>query len=85
MKEKELVLLLGKNNYLVEVGNRTFHTESGTIDLSQLKNKKYGDSIKTHSGVEFTLVKPNLIDILTKKARRLPQIVNPKETSLILA
>jgi len=85
MKEKELVMLLGVKNYLVEVGHRTFHTEYGTIDLSKLKKKKYGEKIKTHSGQEFTAVKPNLVDILMKKVKRFPQVVTPKDAALILA
>ncbi len=85
LKENQLIMLLGPKNYLVEVGHKTFHSEHGTIDLSELKKKKYGDKIKTHSGHEFIIVKPSLIDILFKKAKRLPQIVTPKDASLILA
>jgi len=85
MKEKELVVLLGPKKYLVEVGSRTLHTEYGMIDLSKLKRKKYGDILKTHTGQEFIVVKPNLVDILSKKARRIPQVVLPRDAALILA
>lgn len=85
MKEKELALLLGKNDYLVEVEDRRLHTQDGVIDLSELKKKKYMNRIKSSSGQEFTIVKPTLTDILSKKAKRLPQIVMPKDASLILA
>lgn len=85
MKEKELVLLLGPGTYLVKVGERKLNTEHGTIDLFELEEKKFGDKIKTHTGKEFMIVKPNVIDILMRRARRLPQIVTPKDASMILA
>jgi len=85
MKEKELVLLLGPGTYLVQVGERKLNTEHGTIDLLELEKKKFGDRIKTHTGKEFTIIKPNVIDVLVRRAKRLPQIVTPKDVSLILA
>jgi tRNA (adenine57-N1/adenine58-N1)-methyltransferase len=85
MKKNELVMLLGRKNYLVKVGNEKFHTEFGIIDLSELLKKKFGGKIKSHSGKEFMIVKPTLTDVLMKKAKRLPQIVTPHDASLILA
>jgi tRNA (adenine57-N1/adenine58-N1)-methyltransferase len=85
MKEKELVLLVGPGTYLVQVGERKLNTEHGTIDLFELEKKKFGDRIKTHTGKEFMIIKPNVIDILMRKAKRLPQIVTPKDVSMILA
>lgn len=85
MKENELVLLLGPESYLVKAERKKLNTDKGTIDLSELKNKNYGDRIKSHTGTEFTIVKPNLIDILTKIAKRSPQVVTPKDASLILS
>ena len=85
MKEKELVLLIGPGTYLVQVGERKLNTEHGSIDLFELGKKKFGNKIKTHTGKEFMIIKPNLIDILMRKARRLPQIVTPKDASMILA
>lgn len=78
-------MLLGRKNYLVKVSDEKFHTEFGIIDLSKLLKKNFGDKIKSHSGEEFVIVKPTLIDILMKKAKRLPQIVTPDDASLILA
>lgn len=85
MKEDELVLLLGKRTYLVKVKHEKLNTEYGMIDLSKLLKKKYGDRIRTHLGEDFVIVKPSLLDILSKKAKRLPQIIMPKDASLILA
>ncbi|MEM5790883.1 MAG: tRNA (adenine-N1)-methyltransferase [Candidatus Aenigmatarchaeota archaeon] len=86
MREKELVLLISKeSSYLVEVSSRKINTKDGIFDLGLLKEKNFGDRIKTHLGKEFTIAKPNIIDILEKKIKRLPQIVMPKDAALIFA
>ncbi len=85
MKKNELVLLLGKKNFLVHVDERKLHTEFGVINLSELLKKKFGDKIKSHTNEIFTIVKPTIIDILMKKAKRLPQIITPDDASLILS
>jgi len=86
LKSGELVLLLAKDeSYLVEVSDKILHTQSGMIDLKKLKSKKHGDKIKTHTKKEFSIIKPNLKDILSKKTKRLPQIMMPKDIALILA
>lgn len=84
MKKKELVLLLGKKNFLVKVGKGEVHTEFGVIDTSKMR-KKFGTRVKSHTGEEFVVVEPTLLDLLEKGAKRLPQIVTPKDASLILA
>ena len=85
MKKNELILLLGKRNFLTRVNENKLHTEFGIIDLSKLMKMKIGGIIKSHTGEEFTIAKPTIIDILTKKAKRLPQIVMPEDAALILA
>ncbi len=83
--KNELVLLLGKRNFLVRLSEKKLHTEFGVIDLSKLSKKKFGDKIKSNTGEEFIIVKPTLTDIFKKKAKRLPQIVMPDDTTLILS
>lgn len=86
MKKGELVLLLSKNEtYLTEVSDKVLHTQSGVIRVKDLKKKKFGDEMKTHIGKKFRIVRPNLSDILSKKMKRLPQIMMPKDVGLILA
>jgi tRNA (adenine57-N1/adenine58-N1)-methyltransferase len=86
LKEGELVLLLSKeSSYLTEVKKSKLHTQDGIFDLNELKRKKFGEKIKTHLKKEFSIVKPNIADILEKKAKRLPQIIMPKDIGLILA
>ncbi len=78
------VLLLGRKSYLVKVGERKFHCEFGTVDLSSLVGAEYGTRVRTHLGEEFVAVRPWFPD-LVKKFRRAPQVVLPKDASLILA
>ena len=86
MKEGELVLLISKDDsYLTEVSDRVLNIQSGKIDLKQLRKKKFGENIKTHTGKQFFIVKPNIKDIFERKAKRLPQIIMPKDAALILA
>ena len=75
--------MLGKNKtYLIEPRGK-FSTKFGTYDFS--KNKpKVGKRIKI--GKEpFTIVEPNINDFLFRSAKRLPQIVLPKDVSMIIA
>jgi len=78
--EKNYILLLGrKKNYIIKP--ILFSCEFGTIDLRKLIGKNFGIKIKI--GKEsFTVVKPNIIDFL-RKAKRGPQIILPKDASLI--
>jgi len=86
MKNGEFVLLLSKEkSYLAEVGKGKLNLQEGMIDLKSLIKKKFGDVIKTHIGKKFTLVEPNLNDLLKKKMKRLPQIIMTKDAALILA
>ncbi|MCD6403525.1 MAG: tRNA (adenine-N1)-methyltransferase [Candidatus Aenigmarchaeota archaeon] len=86
VNEKDFVLLLAENEkYLVKVGNKKLNTNSGYINLKNLVGKKYGEKVTTHIGKKFVIVEPCLIDFMKKKLKRIPQIVSPKDASLILA
>ena len=85
MKLGQLVLLVSKeSSYLVEVRKGKLNTQDGIFDLSKLLKKNYGGWVRTHLGKKFEIVKPNLVDILEKKAKRLPQIIMSKDVGLIL-
>jgi tRNA (adenine57-N1/adenine58-N1)-methyltransferase len=86
MKKKDIVLLLSKDkSYLVEPGKESISTSDGIFNTSELWKKQFGDTIKTHIGKEFIIVKPYLKDVLEKKVRRGAQVVLPKDVALILA
>lgn len=86
MKVGELVMLFSKGgSHVVEVGKNKLHTKDGVVDLVKLRSKKFGDEIKTHLGKKFIIMKPSIIDVLNKKAKRLPQIITAKDIGLILS
>jgi tRNA (adenine57-N1/adenine58-N1)-methyltransferase len=86
IKVNELVFLLSKDeSYLVKAEKRNFNTKSGIIKLQGIIGKKFGEKIKTHLGKEFTIVKPNIGDILEMGIKRLPQIITLKDLGIILA
>jgi tRNA (adenine57-N1/adenine58-N1)-methyltransferase len=78
-------LLLGKKKYVVNLDGDKYNTQFGQIDLNELKKKKIGERIKTHTGQEFVVTEPSFLDLLEKKAKRLPQIVMPQDAAMILA
>ena len=82
IKRGELLLLLGKEkSYLVECKGK-FTNSEGSLDLEKLIGKKFGTKIKI-GNEKFTVVEPTTIDILFKKAKRGPQIAQPKDLSLV--
>ena len=86
MKVGEKVLLLGKDSrYVVEAGKGKFQTREGIVDLEKLKQKRFGQEIKTHLGKKLVAVQPTVIDLLERSAKRLPQIIMPKDAALILS
>lgn len=86
MKAGHLALLIsGDVSYLVSVSKQNFNTKYGLIKISELAKKNFGDKVKTSTGYEFTVAKPNLLDILHHKVKRTAQVILPKDVSLILA
>ncbi len=83
VKRNKWIVLVGKKIFVVKAKGE-FHSEFGKINLENLINKPFGTKIKTHLGEEFTVVKPNILDLM-KKARRGPQVILPKDAALILA
>lgn len=83
---QELLLLVSDNStYLVRVGEGKINTSEGWIDTNKLKNKDYGDKIKSGTGKIFTIVKPNIMDILKKRVKRTAQVMLPKDIASIIA
>ena len=80
ISKEKMILLLGKEkNYVVKP--ILFSCEYGTFDLRKLVGKNFGTKIKIGKE-EFTVVKPNIIDLL-RKAKRGPQVILPKDSALI--
>ncbi|NJE43386.1 tRNA (adenine-N1)-methyltransferase [Thermococcus sp. GR6] len=86
IREGDRVLLIDRRGkrYLVTVSNREFHTDLGIINLGELLDKSYGDTLTSHKGEEFKILKPDINDIIAKMKRG-PQIVHPKDAGIIIA
>jgi tRNA (adenine57-N1/adenine58-N1)-methyltransferase catalytic subunit len=74
-------LLLSKNkSFLIKDLTKDYHTQFGFIKKEDLKKSK----VKTNKGIEFSIIKPQFID-LYKKIKRAPQIIPRKDIGLIIA
>jgi tRNA (adenine57-N1/adenine58-N1)-methyltransferase len=86
MKEGERVVLIDERGkkYLVKLGRRELHTDSGVVDLEEVIGKNPGDRVKSHIGKEFIILAPSMADYL-QKLKRVPQIMLPKDAAQIVA
>jgi tRNA (adenine57-N1/adenine58-N1)-methyltransferase len=81
----DLVLLMHeKKSFLLRVSERDFHSHFGVVNLSELIGREYGMRVLSHSGQEFTVLKPKFTDFI-KKMRKMPQVVQPKDAAQIIA
>ncbi|MCK5333692.1 MAG: methyltransferase domain-containing protein, partial [Candidatus Aenigmarchaeota archaeon] len=85
LKLGELVLLFGKMSFLIKIEERTLSNQFGQIDMRELLEKKFGDTIKTHKGEEFHILKPGILDFLRFGAKRGPQVITPKDFATIIS
>ncbi|MFN3567287.1 MAG: tRNA (adenine-N1)-methyltransferase [Caldimicrobium sp.] len=84
LKENDYVLLLSsEKKYLLSIKDGLFHTHKGVINLSEIKNKTYGDMIHSSTGEPFYILKPTLYDFIMK-LKRITQIIYPKDLGYIL-
>ncbi len=85
MEKGSNVLLIDRRGkkYLVTVEEREFHTDLGIVNLSELLEKEYGETITSHKGEEFRILRPSIRDYI-EKMKRGPQIVHPKDAGIII-
>ena len=82
--EPPVVLLRGKHSFLVDRFEGVLHTHHGIIRLEELKNKKYGDEIKTHLGVSYRILPFKPADFF-KHFKRGATPIMPKDIGAIIA
>lgn len=86
MKNGELVLLLSEDaSHMVQVSNDKINTADGWVDLSELRKKDFGESVKTSTGKVFKVIRPSVLDILRKRMKRSAQVMLPKDIASIIA
>ena len=85
MEKGSKVLLIDRRGkrYLVTVEEREFHTDLGILNLGELLEKNYGETIVSHKGEEFRILRPSIRDYI-EKMKRGPQIVHPKDAGIII-
>ena len=87
IKQGDYVLLYldKRRRYLVKVDSKKeFHTHKGIIRLGDLEGKNYGDSIKTHLGINFRILKPLPLDFV-RNFRRGTQVIYPKDAAITVS
>ena len=86
IKEGEKILLVdprGKR-HLITVKKEEFHTDLGKVNLEEIIGKNFGDTIESHKGYKFKILKPKIVDFIDKMKRG-PQIIHPKDAAQIVA
>ena len=68
---------------LKAIGKKEFHTHKGLIKLAEVVGKSYGEKVKTSLDFDFWILKPTTYDFIMS-AKRLTQIVYPKDAGIIL-
>ncbi len=79
-----VILKSGRNLYLVRDFRGELHTHKGIINLEELKSKNFGDSIRTHLGVEFKILPFKASDFF-KLFKKKATPVMPKDIGVIIA
>ncbi|MBP7087926.1 MAG: tRNA (adenine-N1)-methyltransferase [Candidatus Omnitrophica bacterium] len=70
-------------NFLLKVGEKTFHTNKGFLKIADIIGKEFGEKIETNLGASFYLLKPYLYEMIMKTKRK-TQILYPKDIGMIL-
>ncbi|WP_457591484.1 tRNA (adenine-N1)-methyltransferase [Geoglobus sp.] len=79
-----VVLKSGRNHYLISEFSGELHTHKGIIRLEDLRDKKFGDSVTSHLGVEFKILPFKASDFF-RLFRKKATPVMPKDIGMIIA
>lgn len=86
LKPGDMVLLYHSERakYLLVLTEKgSFSTHRGTIDYTEILKRDYGDTVETHLGERYHLLKPTSAD-LQKRVKRTTTIIYPKDAALML-
>ncbi len=85
IKEGDTVWLKDKKNsfFLKLKKGEIFGTHKGNIPHDQIIGKNFGDTVETHKGHSFVILKPTLFDIIMYGIKRKTQIIYPKDSAYI--
>lgn len=79
-----LLYLDSKRTYLVRVQrNKRFHTHKGFLNMNEILDKRFGDSIISSTGERFFLLRPEVRDYARKSTRR-TQVMYQKDMAQVV-
>lgn len=84
-REGELVLLVNAKGkrYMRRVElDKQVHTHDGWIDMQTIADAEFGETVKTHMGKPYRLIRPTIYE-LVKGVKRQTQIIYPKDIGYI--
>lgn len=74
----------GKIKDYFAISGDKLHTDLGVINLDELREKSFGDTIRSHLGAEFTIRKPKAPDLF-RYAKRTGAPMMPKDIGIIIS
>jgi len=85
LKEGDTVQLIdGKNRFFIKLKKgEIFGTHKGNIKHDDIIGKNFGDTIETHLGHKFKILKATLYEIIMFGIKRKTQIIYPKDSAFI--
>ena len=85
IKEGDTVELTdNKNVFFIKLkSGEVFATHKGNIKHDDIIGKEYGETIETHKGKKFVILKPTLYEIIMHGIKRKTQIIYPKDSAYI--
>ncbi|ABL77876.1 tRNA (adenine-N1)-methyltransferase [Thermofilum pendens] len=73
-----------KHRYTVKVEEgRVYHTTHGSVNLTEVVGKRYGETVRTNIGEDLVVSRANLLDRLGS-LRRFTQVIYPKDAAYIV-
>ncbi len=85
IKDGDTVHLKGKKSsfFVVVENGKEFSTHLGSIKIDEIIGKNWGETVYTHKGEPFKLLKPTLYEIIMYGIKRYTQIIYPKDSAYI--
>lgn len=84
-KGTQVLLRAEGREYVALAGDdKPMHTDLGIVDLKSLTGKWWGDSVRSHLGKEFLIIKPRAPDLF-RHMKRTGAPVMPKDVGVIIA
>jgi len=80
----EHVLLVGDDNTYLRRRGKRVELQEGVLDAEKL-DAPYGETVETHIGEEFAVVKPDLNDLFERGLEQRTQTVSHKDAGYIVA